>query len=136
MTMIQSETPYWQPGPKAPIPFNPNPLYFDPTYSHCEPSSSTCALSYALRSIDSSYIYLYGGGLYNFFNNYDQTCLLTEDCQDSQVSLDNNSHLYIFNLNTKAAKNMVVSGNTQVLARQADNRNNFCSTINAFLSQA
>ena len=72
LTMIQGETPYWQANPKAPQPFTPSAQYKDPTYAHCPGTSQTCALSYGLRVHDSANVYLYGAGLYNFFNDYDQ----------------------------------------------------------------
>ncbi len=62
-----------------------------------------------------------------------QTCLDTENCQDAMVDLERNSDVHIFNVNTKAAVNMIVADNTRILATNADNRNGFCQTINAFL---
>lgn len=101
MTMIQSETPYWQPGPAAPLPYTPNPIFGDPTYSHCVAGDIKCPMSYAVRAANCSNIYMYGAGMYNFFSDYDQTCLETEDCQTSMVDLDNNRELYMYNINTK-----------------------------------
>jgi hypothetical protein len=49
------------------------------------------------------------------------------------VDLERNSGVHIFNVNTKAAVNMIVADNTRILATNADNRNGFCQTINAFL---
>jgi len=135
MTMIQSETPYWQPAPRAPAPFNPNAVFSDPTYSHCSAADFRCPLSYAIVAKRSSYVYLYGAGMYNFFNNYDQTCLNTEDCQLNMVSLENNSNFYMYNINTKASYNMVVYNNDRPLAISGDNVNGFCRTVNAFLAQ-
>jgi hypothetical protein len=135
MTMIQSETPYWQPGPPAPQPFTPNPVFGDPDYLHCAVENFRCPLSYAIWARGCSNVYLYGAGMYNFFNNYDQTCLNTEDCQSYMVSLANNSGFYMYNVNTKAAVNMVVQGNNSPRAYAADNTNGFCRTINAFLAQ-
>lgn len=51
------------------------------------------------------------------------------------VSLANNSNFYSYNMNTKAATNMVVQGNNRPIAYAADNVNGFCRTINAFLGQ-
>ncbi|CAO3598045.1 unnamed protein product [Absidia cylindrospora] len=152
MSMIQSETPYWQPVPLAPYPFqqsNVDNSWNDPTYEHCmlgggsstsyygiKDTSNRCAMAWALRSVNSSNIYIYGAGLYNFFYDYSQKCLDTEDCQESLVDLEGNRGLYLYNLNTKANVNMVVGHNTQVWARQADNLNGFCQTINAFLAEA
>jgi len=136
LTMIQSETPYWQSSPLAPAPYTPNPTFGDPTYDWCTPGDVRCPMSYAVTARNTENVYLYGAGMYNFFNNYDQTCLTTEDCQSAMVNLENNRNFYMFNANTKAATNMVVEGNTKVLVRQADNKNGFCQTINAFLAQS
>ncbi|KAI9277912.1 exo-beta-1,3-glucanase [Umbelopsis sp. AD052] len=135
MAMIQTETPYYQPGPKAPQPFTPSKSYQDPTFSNCAAGSDNCALAWGLRIVKSSDVYVYGTGLYNFFSNYNQTCLDTEDCQDAMVDLESNKNVYLYNLNTKAATNMVTSGGKS-LAKQADNTNNFCQTVNAFLVEA
>lgn len=93
-------------------------------------------MSYAIRARNCQNVYVYGAGMYNFFNNYDQTCLNTEDCQSSMVDLDNNSGFHMYNINTKAAVNMVTENNGRALARGADNINGFCQTVNAFLTQA
>jgi hypothetical protein len=140
MSMIQSETPYWQPVPNAPHPFPTQSTWNDPTYDHCfttdDMSPNRCAMAWALRSIGSSNVYIYGAGLYNFFYDYSQTCLDTEDCQESLVDFEGNQQLYLYNLNTKGNVNMVVGDKTQVWAKQADNANGFCQTINAFLTEA
>lgn len=133
MTMIQSETPYWQPGPPAPLPYTANSNFDDPTYNHCAAGDLRCPMSYAIRASRSSNVYLYGAGMYNFFSDYNQACLQTEDCQTSMVDLESSTGLYMYNINTKAAINMVVADNTKVLALSNDNTNTFCQTINAFL---
>lgn len=101
MTMIQSETPYWQPGPPAPFPFQADPVFDDPTYQHCPIGDLRCPLSWAIRAKGCSNVYVYGAGMYNFFNNYDQTCLLTEDCQSHMVDLEGNTGFHMYNINTK-----------------------------------
>lgn len=82
---------------------------------------------------NSENVYLYGGGLYNFFQNYDQGCLKSEHCQDTMVQLKNsNKNVYFYGLNTKAADTMVnIDGTPKV--KQSDNRSTFCSTIAALL---
>jgi glucan 1,3-beta-glucosidase len=135
MTMIQSETPYWQPGPPAPQPFNPSTTFDDPTYAHCN-GRLQCEMSYSIIAKRSSNVYLYGAGMYNFFFDYSQTCLDQENCQDNMVNLEGNTNFYMFNANTKASVNMVVRNNNEVLARQTDNKNGFCQSINAFLVEA
>ncbi|KAG2185732.1 hypothetical protein INT43_002167 [Umbelopsis isabellina] len=137
MGMIQTETPYYQPAPNALSPYTPISSIADPTFSNCAAGDTTCAMAWGLRILNSKNIFVYGAGLYNFFDNYDQTCLATESCQESMVDLENtNSHVYIYNLNTKAATNMVWSSANGALAKQADNTNSFCQTINAFLVDA
>ena len=41
---------------------------------------------------------MYGGGLYSFFENYDQTCLATESCQENMVSLECSSDVFLWGL--------------------------------------
>jgi hypothetical protein len=62
MGMIQTESPYYQPSPTAPSPFTAGLFPNDPTFSDCEGSASQCAMSWALRIIDSSTIYSMGAG--------------------------------------------------------------------------
>ena len=85
---------------------------------------------------NSQNIFVYGGGLYNFFQNYDQGCLNGEDCQDAMVDINSSANgVFVYNLNTKASVHMV-SINEVGFASQGDNRNTFCSTIAGFLSQS
>jgi glucan 1,3-beta-glucosidase len=75
-------------------------------------------------------VFLYGGGLYSFFENYAQTCLQTESCQENMVQVEC-SQAYLYGLSTKASINMITSGG-RALVPQIENRNNFCSTIALF----
>ncbi|CAG2116886.1 unnamed protein product, partial [Medioppia subpectinata] len=133
MGMIQTETPYYQAYPAAPEPYKPLAKWNDPDYSHCEKGSVTCPMAWGLRIVNSEHVYVYGAGLYNFFQNYDQGCLTTEHCQDNMLSIEKSpKNVFIYNLNTKASDNMVtVDGQSK--AKQADNRASFCSTIAGFL---
>jgi len=134
MGMIQTETPYYQTTPKAPLPFTVNAKYNDPDFAECASGSLTCAMAWGLHIVSSRNVYLYGAGLYNFFLNYDQTCLKDESCQDAMVKIQGDtSTLYVYNLNTKAAKSMVNIGKKSLI-NQADNRNNFCSTVAGLLT--
>ncbi|OZJ02108.1 hypothetical protein BZG36_05282 [Bifiguratus adelaidae] len=136
MGMIQTETPYFQSAPAAPTPYSPIAQMFDPNFKYCAANSTTCGMAWGLRIDNSKDVFVYGTGLYNFFNNYNQTCLNTENCQDSMVNLENtNKQVYIYNLNTKAATNMIWSTTQGPLALQANNTNNFCQTVNAYLAE-
>jgi hypothetical protein len=127
MALIQSETPYYQSNPDATTPFTSNTAYSDPVFS----GTASVNKAWGLRVVDSSDVFVYGAGLYSFFDNYDQTCLDTESCQSNMVSLESSSGVHLFGLSTKAAINQVtvdgVSG-----ALDSDNRNNFCATIALF----
>jgi len=63
--MIQTESPYFQTTPAAPAPFPVGLFPNDPTFSNCTTGSITCGVSWALRIIDTSTVYLYGAGLYS-----------------------------------------------------------------------
>ncbi|KAK1466638.1 hypothetical protein CCUS01_07248 [Colletotrichum cuscutae] len=74
-------------GMWAPTPFTTGLFPNDPTFSGCVASSSaTCAVSWAVRIIDSSSIYMLGAGLYSWFIDYSQDCLDTENSIVEMVS--------------------------------------------------
>lgn len=132
MSLIQTETAYMQGNPDANTPFPANAAYNDPSFTTC--TADNCARTWGLRIVDSQDVYVYGAGLYSFFDNYDQVCLETENCQENIVSIEN-SAAHIFGLSTKASKNMLtVNGKSQAL--DADNRNNYCATLSYFASTA
>jgi glucan 1,3-beta-glucosidase len=122
------ETRYYQSNPNALVPFTPNASFNDPDFSTC--TTDGCRKAWGLRILDSSDVFIYGGGLYSFFDNYGQTCLDTESCQENMVEVDC-SEVYLYGLSTKASTNMVTSAG-QGLVPQIDNRSNFCSTIALF----
>jgi glucan 1,3-beta-glucosidase len=130
MGAIQTETAYMQSSPDAlGAGFSPNPAYSDPTFGTC--TDELCKKTWGLRIVESSDVYVYGAGLYSFFDNYQQECLATESCQDNMVSLECSESVYLYGLSTKAATNMVlVDGTSQAL--QSDNTNGFCQTIALF----
>ena len=130
MGIIQSETPYMQANPDALSGgFTPSTTYFDPDFSTC--TTSSCKKAWGLRVFASSDILVYGAGLYSFFDNYDQTCLATESCQENMVSVECSSDVYLWALSTKASTNMVTVDGTGAVP-QGDNMDNFCSTIAFF----
>ncbi len=100
MGLIQTETPYYQPNPEAPIPFNlVNTSIHDPDFNmDCNVASDSnqtriagnppCAMAWGLRVINSQNVSVYGAGLYSFFNNYNTTCSAPgngESCQARMV---------------------------------------------------
>ncbi|KAL8716668.1 MAG: hypothetical protein Q9225_006023 [Loekoesia sp. 1 TL-2023] len=130
MAAIQTETPYFQSNPDALQPFTPNPTFSDPDFSHC--TTAACKKAWGLRVLGSQDVHVFGAGLYSFFENYDQTCLATESCQENMVALEcGNENVYLWGLSTKASTNMVTINGAGVV-NQADNRDNFCSTLAVF----
>jgi glucan 1,3-beta-glucosidase len=126
---IQSETPYFQAGQtSAERPYIPGGSVFDddPEFFDCvgtaspsdlaatsksQPSSSldTCRAAWALRIIDSSHVYVYGGGFYSFFNNYLDTCAKSEKsiCQKRLIDTSHSEEIWIYNLYTVGAEEVI-----------------------------
>ncbi|KAJ6469223.1 hypothetical protein DFH09DRAFT_1381008 [Mycena vulgaris] len=75
-------------------------------------------------------MFVYGAGLYSFFQTYGQACVPNRNCQNSMVLVDRESTaVYIYQLTTAGSTNMIsYPGNTSV-AVQADNVNGFASTL-------
>lgn len=135
MAMIQTESPYYQPTPRAPKPFEASLGLFanDPLFGLC--LSDRCSVSWAVRIIDSTAVYILGTGLYSWFYNYNQDCLKTEDCQQSIFEVEQSYDLWIYNLCTKGVVQMMnPRGGTPTYAK--DNVNGFLSSILAWLQGA
>ena len=45
MGMIQTESPYYQVAPRAPAPFVQANFPSDPSFAHCDPASTKCAVA-------------------------------------------------------------------------------------------
>ncbi|CAG8005098.1 unnamed protein product [Penicillium nalgiovense] len=130
MGMIQTESPYYQPAPKAPNPFTVGQFPNDPSFDDC--TGNSCEVSWALRIIDSSAIYSLGAGLYSWFSDYSQDCLETEDCQQHVVQIEQSRDVWLFNLITKGVVEMVSPvGETPTYSK--DNTNGYMSSILAWI---
>lgn len=134
---IQTETPYYQPNPDSTEPFTANAAYADPDFavSCAADTTGTCKRAWGVRAVDSKDIFIYGAGLYSFFDNYAQDCLETQSCQQNVVSLEGGSQVHFFGLSTKASVNMLTIDG-QSAALDSDNRNNFCATLAWFQPSA
>ncbi|OAA50318.1 glucan 1,3-beta-glucosidase GLUC78 precursor [Metarhizium rileyi] len=130
MALVQTETAYMQGNPDARVPFKVNSKFSDPDFSKC--TGPKCARTWGLRAQDSSNVFVYGGGLYSFYDNYEQECVAANNCQDHMISLEN-SKVEMFGISTKASVSMFTM-NGQAMAKDSDNRNNFCAAIAAFES--
>ncbi|CEJ82034.1 hypothetical protein VHEMI02126 [[Torrubiella] hemipterigena] len=129
MGLIQTETAYMQGNPDATVPFRNNPTYGDPDWSKCQ--GPKCARTWGLRIINSSDVYVLGGGLYSFFDNYNQQCVGDNNCQDNMIDIQGSPNTRMYGVSTKASINMFTV-NGQSAALDKDNRNNFCAAVAAF----
>lgn len=134
MGMIQTESPYFQVAPPAPAPFSASNTTFpdDPTFDYCNSTSQSCAISWAVRIVESDSIYIYGAGLYSWFQKYSQTCVTTENCQDRIFEITTSSNIWIYSLITKVSVEMISpDGGIAVLA--SENQINYCAVVMAWL---
>jgi glucan 1,3-beta-glucosidase len=129
MGLIQTETPYYQANPNSLVPFTPQESWNDPDFASC--TTDACRKAWGLRVTNSSNIYVYGAGLYSFFENYEQTCIGEDSCQENMVEVDC-SDVHIFGLSTIATVNMIASSDGTSLVPQEGNESTYCSTIALF----
>ncbi|KAI1759328.1 glycoside hydrolase family 55 protein [Hypoxylon sp. FL1150] len=128
--IAQSETAYYQGNPVAPVGTSVLDGYFDPDFERdCVGANiSTCARTWGLRITNSSAIFVYGAGLYSFFDNYSQECVDKNNCQDNMISIEQSTDIHLFGASTKAAVNMItIDGQSAILDK--DNRNDFCAAV-------
>lgn len=125
--LMQTESPYWQPSPPAPYPFNIDCAYNDPEFSETDTSA------WALSVESSKDITVFGAGLYSFFQNYSQACLNTRGCQSQIVDIDLDSVVHIYSLST-VASSFQVSVEGAGIVNQSDNLNGFVSTVTLWSS--
>ncbi|KAG9121204.1 hypothetical protein FRC07_002937 [Ceratobasidium sp. 392] len=126
--LVQTESPYWQPTPKPPKPFSISKAYKDPEFTKGP-------AAWALSVTESSDVYVYGAGFYNFFRSYNQSCLANYTCQDTLINIDKkSSDVYIYSLATVGVTNML-GVDSQSTINQNDNRNGFQSNVAAWTSE-
>ncbi|KAE9375601.1 glycoside hydrolase family 55 protein [Stipitochalara longipes BDJ] len=143
MSMIQTENYYFAPAPNSPGPFNNSVGYYDSDpdiAGDCANQTDGCSQSWALNIVRSNNIQIGGAGLYSWYNqNYDQTqkCVDDQDCQLSLVSTQANTNVYINNIYTIGATQMIVPSDSNMSTVVAkDNTNQishpFLSVVSAW----
>ncbi|KAI6841775.1 glycoside hydrolase family 55 protein [Hortaea werneckii] len=137
---VQTETPYYQPNPSAPLPFPYVASLSDPKFPSKTATDGSLVIpdanAWGLRIVDSSAIFVYGAGLYSFFNNYSTACSNQgngEQCQNSIFDLENSKDITVYNLNTVGTHYMLEI-NDQVSAIYSQNLDGFVDTIALFRS--
>ncbi|KAJ5142746.1 uncharacterized protein N7515_001533 [Penicillium bovifimosum] len=132
MAMIQTESPYYQPVPPAPGPFTPGTFANDPRFEDREPNSALCAVSWAVRIIDSSSVWILGSGIYSWFSDYSQDCVGTNNCQQRAFGIEQSFDIWIYNLCTKAIVEMITPFKG-IPTYAKDNINGYLSSILTWL---
>lgn len=171
---IQTETAYYQPNPNANNPFPIVPSLSDPSFPNSStiiidttrPGNSTTtttttiipsANGWGLSLVDSSDIFIYGAGLYSFFQNYNSTCSNLGEgarCQSRILGLEEEGgsggggdggdggggdggggagpgRVSVYNLNTVGTR-FPISVNGRDVAYFDDNRNGFVQSVALF----
>ncbi|APA15899.1 hypothetical protein sscle_15g106690 [Sclerotinia sclerotiorum 1980 UF-70] len=137
---IQTETAYYQPNPNALYPFPVLAEWNDPDFAATcgNATGGNCADGWGLRIIDSESVYVYGAGLYSFFDNYNTSCSDQgngEACQARIFSLEgNNTDIGIYNLNTVGTTNMITIDGRD-FGNYSDNLAGFVDHIALFRSE-
>lgn len=123
--MLQTESPYFQPTPPPPIPFESVVGGFpgDPDYTcPSERDFSGCDESWGVIIRESADIFIAGAGLYSWFSSYEQACIDAQQCQEALLLLDSNyANVRIQHLITIGAEYMVVMDGKGITAK--DNLN-------------
>ncbi|CAK7207877.1 hypothetical protein SEUCBS139899_010692 [Sporothrix eucalyptigena] len=122
-TMLQSESPYYQPTPQPPAPFEAavGAIGGDPDYSHCKSGKGGdldgCDSSWAVIMTGCSNLHVGSAGTYSWFSTYSQNCVDNQTCQKAlwQVK-DNYDGVRLQNIISTGAKNVMAADGKGVLA--------------------
>jgi len=126
MGAIQTETPYYQPSPATPFyDTGLTKMASDPDLCSDGPP---CRMALGMHMRDSSDIFIYGTGLYSFFQSWDQGCLKGAEasCQKEMLKIVDCERVYLHSLNTYGSE-FILTGDAPY-SRNAFNHNTFCRT--------
>ncbi|TGJ81258.1 hypothetical protein E0Z10_g7506 [Xylaria hypoxylon] len=122
-TFLQTESPYYQPTPNPPAPFNSFVGAFpgDPDYSCKGGDADGCDESWAVLMRNSQNIHIGAAGTYSWFSTYSQDCIDGHTCQKSLWLLDNNYNgNRLQNVVAVGAKNIIVSAGGAAISSDAN----------------
>ncbi|KDN67309.1 putative 1,3-beta glucanase [Colletotrichum sublineola] len=129
---MQSETPYYQPVPVAPIPFDVGKKFpGDPSFAQC--SSEGCKEAWGLRVINSESVTIHGAGMYSFFQEYYQDCLETHNCQERICEVKGSKDVAIFNLFTVGVVEIATGINGGGIYQNDSNQSGFTTEVSVWL---
>ena len=134
MGHIQTETPYFQPKPAAPAPFENSVALGrfngDPSFADCK--SDACREAWGLRILDSEDVVVHSAGLYSWFDNYAQNCLTSEDCQERIMQIRGSSRIAVYNLFTKGVTEVSTGSGNRTTILQKDNKQGYTTEISVY----
>ncbi|KAK2030564.1 pectin lyase-like protein [Colletotrichum zoysiae] len=129
---IQTETPYYQPVPVAPLPFQDGREFpGDPSFESC--TTIGCQEAWGLRIINSENVILHSAGLYSFFQEYYQDCLDTFDCQERLCEIKGSKGVAIFNMFTVATVEIGTGINGGAIMQEDGNQRGFTTEISVWI---
>ncbi|KAI1278523.1 exo-1,3-beta-D-glucanase [Xylaria sp. FL0933] len=138
--MIQAESPYFLPTPQAPAPFEITieleQFASDPDFKECSESDPHCAAAWGLMLTGATNVQILGAGLSNWFQDYTQPCVDSQDCQQRVVWIQDSGNVWMYNLYTIGTVEMISYQNTTPIAAKDNtnmNQHPFTSIINAWL---
>ncbi|KAI0457369.1 pectate lyase superfamily protein-domain-containing protein [Xylaria acuta] len=122
-TFLQTESPYYQPTPKPPAPFENAVGVFpgDPDYSCNGSDVDGCDESWAVIMRGCQNIHVGAAGTYSWFSTYSQDCVDEHNCQKSLWMLDQNyDGNRLENIVAIGAKNIIVSPSGAAVSSDAN----------------
>lgn len=123
-TFLQTESPYFQPTPKPPAPFENAVGVFDsdPNYSCKNSETDGCDASWAVIMKNCENVHIGAAGTYSWFTTYTQECVDTRSCQKSlwlvDENYDNNRLQQIISI---GAQNIIVTNNGSTIVTSESN---------------
>lgn len=130
-SMLQTESPYYQPNPLPPAPFDGTVGLFegDVGYDACEAGGREyefggCDESWSLIVQKSKGLTIFGAGLYSWFSKYSQDCIDDQTCQKALTLFkDNYQDIKMYHMITIGAKYMAVIDGKGIAAKDNLNYN-------------
>ncbi|KAI0165858.1 glucan 1,3-beta-glucosidase GLUC78 precursor [Xylariaceae sp. FL1272] len=131
IAMAQTETAYMQGNPDATQGTTYSAGFFDPDFATlCDVSQQPrCARTLGMRITNSSDVFMFGAGMYSFFDNYNTSCSGgAQDCQDHMISIEQSENIHLYGISTKASVSMLdIDGESVALDK--DYRGTYCAAI-------
>jgi hypothetical protein len=128
-SIIQTESPYYQPVPAAPKPWKPDHRYHDPKFPKGFKSAWSTLIS------NSCQVHIYGAGTYSFFQEFSINCVNNSTCQYKINNIDSDStDIHLYSVATVGTQKMFAV-DWKPTIDQASNENGFSSLITQWNSQ-